>query len=247
MQSKGSTPARLLIAEDHALVREGVRVLLSDEPDLEVVGEAEDGREALELCRELWPNLVLMDIRMPRMDGIEATRAIKDELPTVCVLMVTTHQDPAYLFDAIRAGAAGYVLKDATKQQLLNAIRRVLAGESPLNQELAMQLLLRLSKEVRREDTLGTRGHVPVGSNASIRRLRSSSTEPAGTPLSTREVEVVRLLAHGKTNREIGQALMVSLSTAKTYVWRVMQKLGVSDRTQAAVKAVEYGFVYLEE
>jgi DNA-binding NarL/FixJ family response regulator len=123
-----------------------IRVLLSGEPDLEVVSEAEDGREALELYRRLSPDLVLMDVRM---DGIEATRAIKDELPAVSVLIVTTHQDPGHLFEAVKADTAGYVLKDATRQRLLDAVRQVLAGESPLNQELAMQLLLRLSDEIR--------------------------------------------------------------------------------------------------
>jgi len=229
VRGEGGTPARVLIAEDHALVREGIRVLLSGEPDLQVVGEAKDGREALELCRELRPDLVLMDVRMPRMDGIEATRAIKGELPTVSVLMVTNHQDPDYLFEAIRAGAAGYVLKDATR--LLVAVRRVLAGGSPLNQELAMQLLLRLSNEMRRGPAREVRRHRPTDPSASVRRLRGLSTESAAVPLSAREVEVVRLLAQGKTNREVGLALMVSLSTVKTYVWRVMLKLGVANRT----------------
>ncbi len=247
MRGEGGTPVRVLIAEDQALVREGIRVLLSGKPDLQVVGEAKDGREALELCRELRPDLVLMDVRMPRMDGIEATRAIKDELPTVSVLMVTNHQDPDYLFEAIRAGAAGYVLKDATRQRLLVAVRRVLAGESPLNQELAMQLLLRLSNEMRRGPAREVRRHRPTDPSASVRRLRGPSTESAAVPLSAKEVEVVRLLAQGKTNREVGLALMVSLSTVKTYVWRIMLKLGVADRTQAAVRAVELGLMISEE
>ncbi len=220
--------------------------MLSDEPNLEVVGEAEDGQEALELCRKIRPDLVLMDVRMPRMDGIEATRAIKDELPAVRVLIVTSHQDPDYLLEAVGAGAAGYVLKDATRQWLLDAIRRVLAGESPLNQELAMQLLLRFSNGPWVEASREVRGHAPAGPGASVRHLRGPTTEPTAVPLSAKELEVVRLLAQGKTNREVGLALMVSLSTVKTYVWRVMQKLGVSDRTQAALRAIELGLVTLE-
>jgi DNA-binding NarL/FixJ family response regulator len=142
-----SPPARLLIVDDHDLVREGTRVMLARETDLKVVGEAENGREALKLCRELSPDLVLMDVRMPEMDGLEATRRIKEEHPTTSVLILTSHESPEHLSDAIRAGAAGYVLKDATRQQLLNAVRRVLEGESPLNQELAMRLLRRLTEE----------------------------------------------------------------------------------------------------
>ena len=145
-----SPPKRLLIADDHALVREGMRAMLASEQNLEVVGEAENGREALELCRELRPDLILMDVRMPEMDGLAATREIKGEYPETRILILTTHESPEYLMDAIRAGAAGYVLKDATKQRLLDAVRRVISGESPVNQELAMQVIQRLTDENRR-------------------------------------------------------------------------------------------------
>ena len=129
-----SPPARIVIADDHPLVREGFRALIAPEEDLEIVGEAQDGEEALELCRTLCPDLVLMDVRMPKMDGLEATRAVKAECPKTSVLVVTSHESTEYLLDAVRAGAAGYVLKDATHKQLINAIRRCLSGESPLNQ-----------------------------------------------------------------------------------------------------------------
>jgi DNA-binding NarL/FixJ family response regulator len=126
-----SKPARILIADDHDLVRGGYQLMLDREPDLEVVGEASNGREAVELCQKLLPDLVLMDVRMPEMDGIEATRKIKSELPTISVLVVTTYDNPDYLFEAVEAGAAGYVLKDAPRRQLLDAVRRTLSGESP--------------------------------------------------------------------------------------------------------------------
>ena len=136
---------QIIITDDHALVRDGLRSMLEDEPGLEVVGEAANGQEALELCRSLKPDLVLMDVRMPEMDGLEATRAIKQELPSISVLMVTMHENPDYLLEALSAGAAGYVLKGASGDRLINAINRTLKGESPLNQELAAQLLRRLA------------------------------------------------------------------------------------------------------
>jgi DNA-binding NarL/FixJ family response regulator len=230
--------ARLLIAEDHALVREGLRMMLAGEPDLEVVGEAENGREAVELCRSLTPDLVLMDVRMPCMDGLEATKTIKGYQPRVIVLMVTTHQDPDYLLEAVRSGAAGYVLKEASKIQLLSAVRRVLSGENALNQELAMRLIARVS-----EDPGGGAGRRLLG------QLGGGSVAPERVPgalsgiLSDRETEALRLIATGKTNRQIAKELMVSISTVKTHVQRIIKKLGVSDRTQASVKAIEMGLL----
>src|SRR5215212_8208551 len=150
--SRETTPsqvARLLIADDHALVREGLRTMLSGEEGIDVIAEANDGQQALTLCRELEPDLILMDVRMPVMDGLEATRKIKAEMPKTSVMMVTMHENPDYLFEAVKAGAAGYVLKDASGERVLGAVRRTLEGESPLNQELAMRLLVRLSRESR--------------------------------------------------------------------------------------------------
>jgi DNA-binding NarL/FixJ family response regulator len=126
-------PARLLIADDHDLVREGLRTMLTGEDGLQIVAEAKNGQEVLSFCRELEPDLVLMDVRMPVMDGLEATRRIKQEMPQVSVVMVTMHENPDYLFEAVKAGAVGYVLKDASGGRLLGAVRRTLEGESPLN------------------------------------------------------------------------------------------------------------------
>jgi NarL family two-component system response regulator LiaR len=231
-------PARLLIAEDHALVRESLRAMLAGEADLEVVGEAENGRVAVEMCRSLTPDLVLMDVRMPEMDGLEATKRIKEALPRVIVLMVTTHQDPDYLLEAVRSGAAGYVLKESSKPQLLDAIRRVLAGENALDQELAMRLIARVSEEPGRgrERSLGQIG------DAGPRGPERVPEALAGV-LSARETETLRLIASGRTNRQIAKELMVSLSTVKTHVQRIIRKLGVSDRTQASVKAIEMGLL----
>jgi DNA-binding NarL/FixJ family response regulator len=148
--SSKSTPARLLIVDDHALLRGGMRAMLEIAPDLEVVGEAENGREAVDLCRELDPDLVLMDLSMPEMDGIAATRTIKAEFPKTGVLVLTAHADHNLLLEAIRAGAAGYVLKGVGPAQLVGVVRGTLSGESPVDQELVMQLVRRLAEEARR-------------------------------------------------------------------------------------------------
>ena len=221
---------RLVLADDHHLLRRGFRSLLSDEPGLEVVGEASTGLEAIEICRRLAPDLVLMDIRMPEMDGITATRHIKHEQPGVSVLMVTMHENPDYLLEALDAGAAGYVLKDAPADRLINAVRRTLDGESPLNQELATRLLRQLAEEKQHN----------------LYRAPSKRHEPLDDALTPRETEVLGLLTTGQTNQQIARTLTISKGTAKVHVERIIRKLGVSDRTQAAVRAIELGFTSLE-
>jgi DNA-binding NarL/FixJ family response regulator len=218
---------RLVLADDHHLLRRGFRSLLSDEPGLEVVGEASTGLEAIEICRRLAPDLVLMDVRMPEMDGITATHQIKREQPGVSVLMVTMHENPDYLLEALDAGAAGYVLKDAPADRLINAVRRTLDGESPLNQELATRLLRQLAEE-------------------KDRNLYRAPHEPLDNALTPRETEVLGLLTTGQTNQQIAQTLTISKGTVKVHVERIIRKLGVSDRTQAAVRAIELGFTSLE-
>jgi DNA-binding NarL/FixJ family response regulator len=232
MRTEG-VPAKLLIADDHAMVREGIRSMLANEPDLQIVGEAKDGEEALELCRRFRPELVLMDIRMPKMDGLEATRAIKEVSPQTAILMVSTYESQEYLVEAVKAGAAGYILKEATKGQLLGTLRRVLDGETPLNEELAMQLLRKFVEQPPLNE-----GYADV--------LPSSSGRPSGgraglSPLevlSSRELDVLRLIARGRTNRQIAYDLLVSVSTVKKHVHQIITKLGVSDRTQAAISAI---------
>jgi DNA-binding NarL/FixJ family response regulator len=222
-------PARLLIVDDHELVRSGLLRVLSREEALTVVGEAENGRQAVKLCRTLRPDLVLMDVRMPEMDGIAATRTIKQELPATIVLVVTTYDSPDYLLEAVEAGAAGYVLKDTPKDRLLNTVRRALEGESPLNQELAMQLIQRLAKEHKE------RLQEPA--------IFSVAEDTALASLTARELEVLRVMARGVTNAQIAAELFISPKTAKTHVQHIIAKLGVSDRTQAVVRAIEAGIV----
>jgi DNA-binding NarL/FixJ family response regulator len=221
---------RLVLADDHHLLRRGFLSLLDDEPGLEVVGEASTGLEAIEICRRLVPDLVLMDVGMPEMDGITATRHIKGEQPGVSVLMVTMHENPDYLLEAIDAGAAGYVLKDAPADRLINAVRRTLEGESPLNQELAARLLRQLAEEKQ----------------LNLYRAPSKRYEPPDDALTPRETEVLGLLTTGQTNQQIAQTLTISRGTAKVHVERIIRKLGVSDRTQAAVRAIELGFTSLD-
>ncbi|MCG8348225.1 MAG: response regulator transcription factor [Chloroflexales bacterium] len=208
----------VIIADDHELARAGLRAILSNETWIEIVGEAENGREAVELCRRLQPQLVLLDVRMPELNGLAATRTIKQEFPQIHVIIMTMYENTDYLQEAIKAGAAGYVLKDASRQEVVQAVRQVLDGESFLNGALTARLIQRLT--------------VPTQHDAhQIERL---------TP---RELEVLGLLTQGLTNREIAHELVISPGTAKIHVERIIAKLGVADRTQAAVRAVELGLV----
>ena len=224
-----SPPARLIVADDHAIVRKGFEGMLEGEPDLEIVGEAADGREALELCRRLRPDLVLMDVCMPRMDGLAATRAIKKEIPSTEVLMLSTYENPDYLHEAVRLGAAGYVIKDASCTELADSVRKALGGESSLDQELAMRLL-------RRMTTGDKEMTVPAP-------VPGDESHPLPEPLTPRELEVVRLLAQAKTNRQIAQELVISFATAKVHVEHILAKLKVSNRNQAARLAEEAGLL----
>src|SRR5829696_8690655 len=243
-----SQTARLLIVDDHALVREGLRTMLSGEDGIELVAEANDGEQALTLCRELGPDLVLMDVRMPVMDGLEATKRIKQEMPQTSVMMVTMHENPDYLFEAVKAGAAGYVLKDASGERLLGAVRRTLEGESPLDEELAMRLLVRLTREKEgnrqeRPKDAPERGE-PVASERVQSGAGANQARETGDGqlenLTPREIEVLKLLSQGQTNPQIARNLLFSVSTVKAHVRSILNKLGVSDRTQAAVRAIEF-------
>jgi DNA-binding NarL/FixJ family response regulator len=222
-------PTRLAIVDDHDLAREGLKDMLFDEPDIEVVGEAVNGREALLLCSRLHPDLLLMDVRMPEMDGLAATQEIKQRYPSTGVLMLTMHDNLNYLLEALKAGAAGYVLKDAPREEVVSAVRRVREGGSPLDPELAARLLKRLAAET------AVRG----------RTVNTVSRVGPLEKLTPRELEVLGLMKLGRTNRQIAQDLVISLGTAKNHVEHIIAKLGISDRTQAVVRALELGILEL--
>jgi DNA-binding NarL/FixJ family response regulator len=208
--------ARVIIADDHEVIRAGMRRLLDRERAIEVVGEAANGSDALDLVRQHRPDLVLLDVRMPDMDGLAVTQAIKNDSPATSVILFTMYQDADYLLGALRAGASAFLLKGATRDQILTTVRQVLAGESVLHPELVLELLRQFSNEAR----AGDQGQ-----------------------LTQREHDVLRLIVRGHTNREIANNLRLTLSTVKTHVEHVLGKLGVSDRTQAAVRAIELGLV----
>ncbi|WP_273887168.1 response regulator transcription factor [Rubrobacter naiadicus] len=227
MEKTSDRPARLVVVDDHDLVRAGLKAMLSAEPDFEVVGEASDGQAALEVCRRENPDLMLMDVRMPRMDGLAATRAIKQRYPKTSVLILTVHENQEYMLEAIRAGASGYVLKDSPREQLTTAIRKVLDGEVSLNRKLTTALLQQLARNPER-----TR---PVDLNPERERIMQL--------LTPREMEVLGLLMKGYTNPKIAETLYISLGTVKNHVEHIFAKLEVSDRTQAVVKAFELGII----
>ena len=237
-------PRRVLIADDHELIRDGFRRMLAYEEEFEVVGEASDGREAVELCQKLEPDLVLMDVRMPEMDGLAATRAIKANQPEVGVLVVSTYENVDYLFEAIKAGAAGYVLKDAPTTRLVNAMRRVVKGETPLNQEMAARLIRRLAREGELPPP-----PPPAQPAAAQEETRPAAAAPGEPPplgdLTPRELEVLQLLAQGRSNPQIAEELSITRGTAKIHVQHIIGKLGVSDRAQAVARASERGLLDL--
>jgi len=216
------TPIRVLLVDDQRLMREGLRILLELEPDLEVVGEAGDGQAALDAYAALRPDVVLMDVRMPGMDGVEATRRLRERWPEARVIILTTFDDDEYVFEGLRAGALGYLLKDVSGQELAEAVRTVAAGGALIEPSVARKVLAefaRLAPPAR-----------PIEAGLP-------------TPLSEREREVLRLLALGLTNREIAARLYLAEGTVKNYVTSILQKLGVRDRTQAALRAREIGLL----
>jgi NarL family two-component system response regulator LiaR len=214
---------KILIADDHAVVREGTRQILEQEPDLEVVAEAVDGEEAVKLAGSSQPDVAIIDISMPKVDGIEATRQIKTLYPNITVLILTAYDDDQFVFGLLEAGAAGYLLKSVRGKELIDAVRQVHAGESVLHPAIARKVLNRF---------------IPAANKPDTQQVKT---------LSERETEVLRLATQGLTNQEIADKLFLSLRTVQAHLGHIFNKLQVSSRTEAVVKALKEGWVSLED
>ncbi|VVO80906.1 Transcriptional regulatory protein LiaR [Pseudomonas fluorescens] len=209
---------RLVLADDHEVTRTGFVALLAGHPQFEVVGQARDGQEAVELCERLLPDIVILDIRMPLLNGLGAARLLQQRLPTLKVVIFTMDDSPDHLEAAMSAGAVGYLLKDANRDEVIDALQRVAAGEEALNSSVSARLLRRMTER-------NTSGATPTEN------------------LTTRERQVLGLVANGMSNRLIGETLGITTGTAKAHVERVIGKLGAADRTQAAVRGIALGLV----
>jgi two-component system nitrate/nitrite response regulator NarL len=218
-------PIRVLLVDDHILFRKGIANLLSAQTDMEVIGEAGDGREALQKARELMPDLILMDIVMPGMSGREATKFIKEEMPYVKIVMLTVSERDSDLFEAIRGGADGYLLKDLEPAELYRMCRGVFRGEAPLSPLMAAKILREFS---------------------SLADVRADAAGPAGK-LTPREIEVLELVVQGRTNKEIGESLCLAENTVKNHLRNILAKLHLRNRAQAAAYAVREGLVDVAE
>jgi len=208
---------KVIICDDQAIVRDGLAMLLKLEPDIEIAGSAEDGAEAIEIVADKKPDLILMDLKMPIMNGVEATRQIVAKYPEVKVLVLTTYADDEWVFDAIQAGASGYLLKDTPREELIRAVRGTAAGKTYVDPSVAGKVLEQVSSRQTQPATLIT------------------------VKLTQREVEVLRLIAKGSSNADIADRLSLSDGTVRNHVSAILAKLGVSDRTQAAVIAIQHG------
>jgi len=216
---------KVLLADDHPVVREGLHTMLASASDIEVVAEAGDGFEAIDKANKHQPDVVLMDLRMPNLDGLEATRRIKKQLPSTAIIILTMYDKDGYVMEAVKAGAGGYLLKDTSKDLLINAIRAVNSG--------GMLVKTSLLREAFRDLT----------ETSDAQSLSKATSIMTPSELTSREHDVLQLLTQGRSNKEIGRALCISEDTAKKHVQTIMLKLRVSDRTQAAVKAVRNGLV----
>ena len=220
------TPVRIVVADDQQVVRDGFAALLQTQPDFTVVGTASDGDEAVRICRRLHPDVVLMDVRMPGTDGIEATTRLAADPRAPRILILTTFDLDEYVYDALRAGASGFLLKDVTAERLFDAVRILAAGDALLAPNVTRRLISEFARQ---------------------RPRTATSSIPQLTELTPRETEVLRLIAEGLSNPEIAARLVVTEETVKTHVSRILRKLGLRDRTQAVVTAYETGLVIPHE
>lgn len=224
MSNASTTPIRVLVVDDQRLMRDGIASLLSIQEGIDVVGTAADGQEALAQARALRPDVILMDVRMPVMDGVAATAAVRRELPECQVLMLTTFDDEAYIIEALRAGAAGYLLKDLPAPSLAQAIHAAHRRVYQLDPSVVRKMIAAVTKP-------------------SSPPTPTTSPTRTDTDLSEREIDVVRLIARGATNREIAEALIISEGTVKNHISNILSRLGLRDRTQVALYARDQGLL----
>jgi len=216
-----SKTIQIIIADDHSIVRKGICALLATEPDIQVIGEAADGKEAVTMAQQLHPDVILMDLVMPKMDGIAATAQISASQPKSRILVLTSFAADDKVFPAIKAGALGYLLKDSSPEDLVRSIRQVAQGEPSLEPSIARKVLHEISHPIKKELTID--------------------------PLSERELVVLRLIAQGRSNREIGEELFITEATVRTHVSNILSKLHLASRTQAALFALKEGIASLDD
>lgn len=221
---------KVLLVDDQTLIRQGIRLLLEIEPDIQVVGQAANGRAALEQVEALHPDVVLMDVRMPEMDGVVATRTLSADHPEVKVIILTTFEDDETVFEGLKAGARGYLLKDISSEEMAQAVRKVAAGEALIEPRLTSKVLAEFSR-------------MASAHNGQTSSKNSPPTESLPAPLTERELEVLKALARGLSNREIADELVITEGTVKNHVSSVIDKLGVRDRTQAILKGQDLGLI----
>ncbi|UJF33236.1 response regulator [Paenibacillus hexagrammi] len=237
---------RIIIADDHQLFREGVKRIINMEDDMEVIGECGDGIQVIELCNQITPDIVLMDINMPLENGVVATERLKLIFPDIKVIILSIHDDESYVFETLRKGASGYLLKDMEAESLINAIRSVVAGHAYIHPKVTGKLINQLRRMTYLDDAgvVGT-ASTPAPGQSVVKDAGLKYIHNANSPLTKREAEVLRLMAEGKSNKLIGEFLYISEKTVKNHVSSILQKMEVDDRTQAVIIAIKNGWVTL--
>ena len=244
MTASPAPTIRILLADDQPLFRRAIATLISEQPDFDVIGEAENGLEAVEQAHALSPDLIVMDVEMPVMSGVEAVRLVRDQMPRIKVVMLTVSEAEDHLFDAIRFGAHGYLLKDLRPEQLYDMLRAVMRDETPLSPAIAGRLLAEFRNGGGRVGGAGGSGGGPgtgaaMGSSLIVRP--GSPAEPEGPGLTRREIEILQLVADGLSNKEIGAKLSITEGTVKNHVHNALEKLQLENRIQAAAYVVRQG------
>ena len=237
--NNNSNKIKILLADDHQLFREGLKRILNMENDIEVIGECGDGIQVMEFCNHQIPEIVLMDINMPIETGVVTTERLKGMFPDVKVIILSIHDDESYVFETLRKGATGYLLKDMEAESLINAIRSVHQGHSYIHPKVTGKLINQL-RRMTYLDEMGVASGAAAAKEPGVKYIAAEDS-----PLTRREAEVLRLMAEGKSNKLIGEFLFISEKTVKNHVSSILQKMEVDDRTQAVINSIKFGWVTL--